>query len=520
MSDRRRRLAALALVPALLLLGAVLPRRAAARPTDLRPTAPSTVTVALSALPEGVDPLTTDDQYSRDIEALLYDPLYYVTPDMAYAPDLAESWQVGRGGRTYTYSLDPRARWTDGQPVTATDVVASLRAYASQADTGPLRSGFSDLLRVEAIGTERVQVTLRVPDPDWPGVLAGLAILPARALVRGQRATPLVGGPTDGPYALRRWDGAGGLIVLGANASYFRGAPHVARIVLRVIPDATQALADVRRGAVQVAALPPDLAGVAARLADVEVHEVAGDSVTMIALNVRSGPLARLAVRRALALAVDRPALLAALHEPGPVPAGPWPASFPTSAATALPYDPAEARRLLGEAGFAPAAGDGVRQPGRLLSLSLSYPSDATSLAQAAAVVARDWRAVGVRVRLSAEPVPVFEADLRRGRFEAAATTAVFGDGASLVNLVDGADVAGYANGRARALLARDGQTLDRAVPPAPTLVALAALLDQGSPYLPLWAGRSVVVTSPTLAGFAVSPAGPDIYQPQRWILP
>jgi ABC-type transport system substrate-binding protein len=144
------------------------------------------------------------------------------------------------------------------------------------------------------------------------------------------------------------------------------------------------------------------------------------------------------------------------------------------------------------------------------------------------AVVARDWRAVGVRVRLEGMPWPALETAATAGRFGALAVSAVFGSGASLATILGGpgqfpplgADLARYRNARANALLSARGQTPSGAAPRPGMLSALARILDQGPPYLPLWTVRSLVATSASLGGFVVSPAGPDIYQPQNWTFP
>lgn len=510
---------------------ALAPAPAAARPADLRPTSPSTVVVAWSAMPAGTDPLVTDDQYSTDIEALLYDPLYYETPGRAYAPDLARTWQVGAGGRTYTYVLNPKARWSDGRPVRAADVVSSLRAYASPRDTGAEAGRFGDLLSARAMGAETVRVRLRRPDPAWPGLVAGLPILPAPVPAPSARrgAAPAPPAVTDGPYAVRRWDAQTGLVSLAANPAYFRGAPHVARIEVRVVPSPAATLAGLRRGTVQVAVLPPGWAQVVRRTAGLTGHAVDGAGVALIAFNVARTPLRQAAVRRALALAVDRPALIRAAGPAGAVvPPGPWPAALGGAAPTSAAFDPALARRLLAAAGWRLGKGGVRRRDGRPLALSLRYPATAPALARAVAYVAESWRRVGVGVRLVPAPFAALTASAAAGAYQALALGAAFGGGAALGALLGGRaafpprgeDVARYANPLVTALLLSDGQGAAEAAPPPAVLDALAALLAEGPPYLPLWSDTSLVVTSATLSNFVANPWGPDLYQAQRWIVP
>ncbi len=515
--------------------------QAAARPSQIRPTSPSTVVVALSAMPDGTNPLVTDDQYSADVEALLYDPLYYETPTLTYAPDLATAWDVGARGRAYTYTLNPKARWTSGRPVDAADVVASLKAYASARDTGAERGRFADLLSVTALGTERVEVTLRHPDPAWPGVLAGLPILPAPAprsrttaktgpVASAKGAVHAAQPPaTDGPYVLTHWDAQSGLISLAANAAYFRGAPRVARIELRVVPAPQGAFAALRKGAVQVAILPPTLAAAARKAPGLTSRTVSGMGLALVAFNVTAAALRPAAVRRALSLAVDRAAVMRAAGVVGAqVPNGPWPAVFDGVAPPTAGYDPALARSLLHKAGWRPGAGGVLRRDGRRLALTLRYPAGSGRIGRAAVSVASAWRRLGVAVALDPEPFVALESAAASGRYQALLMGAVFGQGVDLAALVGGRadfppagqDIARYDSPLVRAVLSSGAQSAAAAVPPPTVFELVASLLDRNPPYLPLWSDTSLVVTSATLSGFTPNPAGPDLYQPQLWTLP
>jgi peptide/nickel transport system substrate-binding protein len=524
------RFALSALAAVVLALTPALP--AAARPADLHPSSPSTVVVALSAMPAGVNPLTTSDQYSADIEALLYDPLYYETPEATYAPDLALSWQVRDGGLTYLYTLSPKARWSDGRPVSPADVVATLEAYASARDTGHSRAAFADLLSVTAMGAHGVKVQLREPDPAWPGVVAGLPILPGGsalppAAAKGQPRA--LTGATDGPYLLKHWDAQAGDISLAANPAYFRGAPHVARIEVHVMPAADDALSGLRHGTVQVAILPPSWAASLKRAPGLTSHVVDTMGLALIAFDVQAAPLQQAAVRRALTLAVNRSAIIReAVGGSGAVPVGPWPAALPSSPAQPTAYDPALARALLTAAGWRVGAGGVRMRAGIRLSLTLRYPTHSPALDRAVAMVAANWRAIGAEVRLVAEPWSTLAADASAGHFQALAMGAAFGGGSSLTGLLggpsqyppSGQDIARYDDSLANALLVADAEAANEATPPAPVLAALATVLAKNPPYLPLWSDTGLVVTSATLSGFVANPAGPDLYQPQTWILP
>jgi ABC-type transport system substrate-binding protein len=496
-----------------------------ALPADLRPLRPSTVTVGLYAMPAGIDPLRTADQYSADIEALLYDPLYDRTPQGTYAPDLAVAWHAEDGGRTYVYRLTRRARWSDGRPVSASDVVWSLDAYRSAADLSPVRALLGDIADVTALAPDRVVVRLRAPSPAWPAVLAGLPILPApsaaNARARGQPP------PTDGPYRLARWDATAGAVALTANPTYFRGAPHVAELVFRVFADPQDAFAALRRGTLQVAWLPAAYLAPARALSALSVRVVPSPALDLIAFRVDRAPLAQAAVRHALTLATDRRAVARRLWGSlGVVPAAPWPPLFAVGrgpAVAPVPYDPARAAADLAAAGWRMGP-DGVRhRQGKALRFTLLAPAGAPRFLATMSMVVASWRRLGVGVTLIPVPLATLQAAAASGRFEALAAGLVWGAGVEAAALIAPPasaggieNIAGYRDGRVDRLLA---SAPAGSLPAGRSLAALIRRVQGDAPYLPLAAGASVVVTSATLAGFVANPFGPDVYQPQTWIL-
>ncbi|MCL6596848.1 MAG: hypothetical protein K6V73_11685 [Firmicutes bacterium] len=466
----RRALAAAALAAA----PALAPPAVGARSVPLHPARPGTVTVALPAMPAGANPLRTGDQYSLDVELLLDDPLYVATPAGGYAPDLARSWQTSAGGRVWRYALDPRARWTDGRRVTARDVVWSLEAYRSARDASPLRAAFSVLAWARALGPQEVEVGLRRPWPGWMGLLAEVPILPAPTGSRGAAIAP-----TDGPYRLVRWDRAGGSVALAANPGYFRTPPHVPELVLRAMAPAA-ALAALRRGTVQVAILPPAWTAAVRASPSLVAHLVPGRGLDLLVMRTVRGPLAQADVRRALALATQRAALVPILcGGPGAVPGGPWPPALAPSPPPP-PYDPAAARALLAAAGWTPGPGGVRRRGGRALRVVVLYAGGSMTVASALAHMAAQWRRVGVGLVPRPVDFAALSARLRSGAFQAAALGAAFGVGADPRALVQGA-----------------GKTA----------------------YLPLAACASLVATGADLRGFVPNPQGPDLYQPQRWFV-
>ena len=87
--------------------------------------------------PVSVNPLAARTQVDRDLVALAFSGLVRLGPDGSVVPDLATRWSSDASGKTWTFELRPDARWHDGEPVTANDVVFTVRTLRDPAYQGP-----------------------------------------------------------------------------------------------------------------------------------------------------------------------------------------------------------------------------------------------------------------------------------------------------------------------------------------------------------------------------------------------
>ena len=98
----------------------------------------------------------------RDLVALLFSGLVRNGPGGTIVPDLAERWSVDKTGKTWTVDLRDDARWHDGQPVTADDVLFTIRTLQDPAYTGPSSTSWSEV-SVTSSGPRRVVFSLQTP---------------------------------------------------------------------------------------------------------------------------------------------------------------------------------------------------------------------------------------------------------------------------------------------------------------------------------------------------------------------
>ena len=531
-------------VPALQLSASSSPLPSASAPAaQTRPY----VEGALGA-PVSVTPLTARTQVDRDLVALLFSGLLRNGPQGAVVPDLAEGWSVNAAGTTWTVDLREDARWHDGQPVTAEDVVFTIRALQDPAYSGPSSTSWSEV-EVAASGPQRVTFTLETPlggflqaltQPLAPAHL--LADIPIADLADDTFGRQPVG---SGPFALvELTDQSASLVPAGdfgpaeeepsgspsapaATDSLTtppptrrpsRPQPYLSGIEFRYYTDPSKLAAAFRANALDaVSGVTRQQAAELAADPGARLLRYPGATLTTVLLNLRpSHPeFASAAVRTALFQSIDRAGLIdtayamSAASATGPIP--PSSPLFDPAADPVVPYDRKAASKALTAAGWA-HKDDGWYLPKakKPLAVEVISPTQTTNpaLFVAAEGVVRNWTSLGLAVTHVPLPPAEFVTDrLAKGTFQVAVADVTLGLDpdlypllASSQTLTGGSNVMGVQDPELDALLASArAPGTDAARKTAYS--ALQKRLAAGRYLLPLAFADEVVVVHDTLEG-------------------
>lgn len=310
---------------------------------------------------------------SNLINTILFDQLVRYDPtDLHPAPGLAESWETAADGLSWTFHLRPEAKWSDGVPFTADDVVFTFNDAILNKDLGARNaSGFAPVDRVVKVDDHTVVFELNRPFSSLPYFLAYYAgIIPAHVL--GDAENPLTvasfnkGNPVvTGPYRVGEFV-PGAYVRLVPNENYWGPAPKLASITFNIIPDGNAQIAQLLAGGLDMVSItnPALLAGVANN-PNLEVIRQSQNIWYFVALNLNDERFQDVRVRQALLSAIDRPAIIDAVLEgygvvaTGPI--APLQQALYDDEVAKWPYDPEKAKELLAEAGWTPGP-DGVLQ--------------------------------------------------------------------------------------------------------------------------------------------------------------
>lgn len=489
-----------------------------------------TLRIALIGAPATIDPLQVKDASGTEVDELLYDGLVRVSPRLVPQADLARSWTVSPDGLTYTFQLNPKARWQDGQPVTPQDVAFSFAAYRNPLNGSAVQGMFADVRSVAAVGPHAVQVRLVRPDAPFLLEAATLPVLPAHLLARYAPGKALLSAPALGARAVgsgpfRLASSADGSYVLTANKDYFLGAPHLSSLTLTVERSPSAALLLLRRGKLDFAPVPPIDASAVATWPGVQLVRSFALAFAGIVWNVAQPPFSDPALRRALYFAVNRAQIVqAALYGDGAVANGPVPPASWAWDKSLSPrgYDPSKAVALLAAAGWHRSGAYLVNAQGAPLRLTILAPSGAQDRTVAIGLLARDLTAIGIDLHVAYEPFAQYAQNYVAGNFQAAfAVRGLSADpdltpyfGSAAVNST-GMNPGGYQNPQVDAAL--------RAERSAVTLQARALAFVQAQqamqvdpPELFLYFPQTVDALSRRFQGFTANPAT-ALYAPQRW---
>jgi peptide/nickel transport system substrate-binding protein len=396
-------------------------------------------TVPIPTLMEGPQASTGNSDIADQLFLRLAElgPTMMTSGDRAFQPLLARSW-TRRDSVTLAFHLDPRARWHDGAPVTAADVVFTFE----RARNPRLCPRLAELLRritsVTAEGSHDVVFRFSQPYAEQlydavfhvaPLPVHLLGGIPADSLA----STPFVQAPVgDGPYRwVRRLPGE--YIELAADPGFFLGAPAIRRVFFRLATDPEARLNLLLAGqADAMDNIPPPRANVARVRADSDLRVVTVPSPTVgfLLFNQRDPRahdrphpiLGDIAVRRAIGLALDRRLMVrATLGDAGEVPYGPASPILWIRHGTPRPLGPnaAEARRLLAARGWADHDGDGVLDRNGLpLALTLTLPNTSAIRRQMALQAQEQLRQIGIRLDLELLEISTWNERRTAGRFD------------------------------------------------------------------------------------------------------
>jgi peptide/nickel transport system substrate-binding protein len=357
------------------------------------------------------NPLYSNGPVDSAVARLVFSGLFTFNDHNNLVGDLAQEWSVNERGNIYTVTLKPNLVWQDGRPLTAADVVFTYGLIQNPDTQSPLASSWQGVT-VAAQNPRVVTFTLPQALGSFPyamtngivpqHILAGTPPAQIRSIAFDTK-NPVGAGPFkwqkievvgDNPESREE------RVAFTPNPNYAGGKPKLDQFVIRAFHAQNSMVESFRRhelnGAAGLGTIPDNT--VSDSLARAYSFQLTSES--MIFLKTSSGVLANLEVRKALAMATNRPAIVGSLGYPARVLYGPLLPSQTgfVSSLTGPPYDVAGAKKLLDENGWK-VGKDGVRsKDGQKLTFQL-ISENTPEYSNVASQLSKQWAAIGVKPR-------------------------------------------------------------------------------------------------------------------------
>jgi peptide/nickel transport system substrate-binding protein len=470
--------------------------------------------VGLQADPTSLDPQKTSLTALFHVTEQIYSLLVQLNPDLTVRPDLAEKWDISPDGKTYTFSLRKGVKFHSGRALVAADVKYTFERLVDKATASPNASVLVSVDTITAPDDSTVVITLKQADASFlTNLTSPAAVIINKDAVdkNGDLTKPADG---TGPFMFKEYV-PNTRVVLERNPDYYEaGKPYVDGIEMTIASDDTSRTAAVKTGTVDFIEYAP-LKDIPSLKGDTSLT-LAGDqntNIRFVGLNVTRKPFSDLKVRQAIAMAVDRDAVL------GPAvfgfgtptlelfPPGYW-AGLGTKPA---PADVAKAKQLLADAGY----------PNGFSTTILSW-SQYSFLSNAAVVFQDQLQQIGISADVNLEENAAFIKDYLDNNFDLTVSgTSAYVDPNDIYlrNFGTGqpSNAVRYSNPKADELIAAGVATTDQAKRKQ-IYQQLQQLLLDDVPWINLYIANQFEAMKTYVKGYTHIPTGSNYTLKDVWL--
>lgn len=502
-------------------------------------TTPSRLTFGITSEPSSLCPLFSDGGATAEVQGLLFRELVRSTaqgiePDLAeFVPALGSGAVVAADGTlTVSWTLKADAFWQDGTPVTAADVVAGWKVavdVTQQVTTGGTLA--KDIEGIFVVDARHFRVVWKTQQPSFADVRVH-RVLPAHVVLNADGSAKNLGRDgfcrrPIGNAAFRLLEWMPGAHLLFARNEHFQPRPRLDEVLLKIVPSTDALQSALLAGDIDATfgngGLAPTEALRVANTGGLQTLRAPGSTWVHLDFRLDDPWLSDLRLRRALALGIDRKALVQAVGgDAYDVDDSFFPRQHWARVATpAIAFDPTQSARLLDAAGWMLKPGSEIRvnaagQPLHLELAAASGQKDSELLLQ---MMKASWLGIGVDVALDLKPFKIFFGENAKKRklkhlsfYSWVVDDSSIGSALwrsdripSAANGFTGQNLPGWKNDEVTRLLIEADGTLDIAARKL-KLARVQQLFVDDLPALSFYFRQTVVVARPGVTG--LSPTG------------
>jgi peptide/nickel transport system substrate-binding protein len=485
------------------------------------------VTIALPEKFSGLDTLSSigTEAAADRVRTLIYNSLIRKNERFEYVGELGD-YQIGADNLTVTFTLRDNIKFHNGKILSSADVKYTFDALfqANGSKAGSFYDSVPDETDPEKKKTKRVAQIASLETPDAKTVvfkvtrpelvnqlLSNFVTIPIipEGTIEQQKTAPI----GTGAFKFVSFDQLSSLVQLEAFPDYWEGAPKIAKLNIKTVPDANALQNELLSGSVDISPNPtilsPDALKVIGDNGSLKVERFPGSNIQYIGFNTQVSPFNNVKVRQAIAYAIDREKIIKELLSGQAtlaysiLPEDSWAYSTGTKYA----FDPAKAKQLLQEAGY---KGEPIK---------FKYAAGNQAVNQYSQVIQSSLKEIGLNIELETlEPQTLLES-LKNGQFQMNTSIWIGGNQDPIFfrdlfastdfpdKKLNGRNRARYSNPEFDKIIDEAVKTTDKAK--AKALYTKAQdIISNDVPLLPLWYPSSMVISTKRIGNIKINPSG------------
>jgi peptide/nickel transport system substrate-binding protein len=348
-------------------------------------------------------------------DEMLYSGLVRNDPDGSakVVPALAEKWDVSKDGLTYTFTLKPGIKYSDGSPITAADIAWNLEQFANPETNVSLPSLGEGIKKISAPDKSTVVIELEYPVAAF---LYNIAVFPAfvvpKAKVESEGAAFWKHPVSSGPFVMKEFAG-GSHITFEKNPYYFeKGKPYLQTMRWNFVPNSNTRVLELKSGQAQIAdGIPFSQVDSLQGESGLSVQNVEFPQEALLITNNKVKALGDAHVRRALSLAINREQLNEAVFR--------GTGTIPNSVIQKFELDASDQEVKPFEFNLEKAKEEMAKSKfPKGFSVSLKYPAGFDYYKQLSLLLQAELKEIGVNVKLEEEEAATIAEKWLEGEFE------------------------------------------------------------------------------------------------------
>lgn len=495
--------------------------------------------------PNGVFfPLLQDVQQDGYVNSIVYNGLLTLNNKHELEPDLAKDYELSKDGLKLSFTLRDDVQWQDGEKFTAEDVKFTFESMAHKDYSGAYYSrveaikgakefheGKKDTIEGIVVDGNKIIFEFEKPYAPALNMLGTSLIIPKHIWEKvdvkdWENQTELLNQPIGtGPFQVKEFK-SGQYVKLNRNENYFKGAPKLEKFQFVVLNPDT-AIAEILNGAVDIAEISSFKNEDIEKLKenDISIKSYPTPNIQYMGMNTKHELLQDVKVRKAIAYAIDRQAIVDQLLEGHGViintPMVPSLWSYPKDGLEEYKRDPEKAKELLKEAGYTIGSDNIATKDGKKLQLTLVVPTGNKTREQTAPIIQSQLKEIGIDVTLDPKEFPAVmdQVTVRREFDMYLMANTLDIDPDPKPNWYSTADwnFVGFENNKSDELIDKGIETTDQKGR-AEIYHEWGKLLNDNLPWLPLYAPDIMNAHTNRLKGYEPN-TFVDFYQVEKWEL-